>query len=562
MQPTDMELWKAKDVARLLSLVEADRRYFQELVAAIPTAFAVVAADLNISYGNSAFRHLLGGRTSDVAGPLEQVLPGEEIQAAVRQVLADSKPATATTMRDGQQFDVRLHRIRHWEEDEVLLTLTPAPEAQPETTPSPLAMAMWTVDATTMRFSSVECGDLPFASEEWREGADFLGRQIVPSHLPGVREFYQDLVAGKPLASCDYQAQTLSGGVAWLRDVVHLETGADGKAASIRGMSLDITEARGVDAQRYQAHRVEALSRLANRAVHDCNNLLMIMGGYGEDLLHALPPESSLRLNVQEILTAGERLATFTRRLGLFTKRHPARISTFGLDAFLLGLRPDLEALLPAGVKLDIGANTGDTLVSTDPQHLASAIHTLVQRAVAGLQNGGLITILGGRANVRHLSEATPVGLAPGSYAKVEVHDSGLAVHPDTMARLFEPDASTDPVRQKLPAVYQDLRAIGCDLEVSGAPNQGTKFQILLPLGATEKKASVLPPAFLEALAKPQAKPEPREPQRPAIKSKPVEPEPGESIPVPAPPPSPPPPKRSPNPWCWLWTTKPAYAHC
>ena len=56
MERSDFEQWKGRDVARLLSLVETDRRYDQELVAALPVALAVISPERAIISANRTFR--------------------------------------------------------------------------------------------------------------------------------------------------------------------------------------------------------------------------------------------------------------------------------------------------------------------------------------------------------------------------------------------------------------------------------------------------------------------------------------------------------------------------
>ena len=46
MERTDLEQWKAREVARLLALVETERRYYQEMVAMLPVALVVISADV------------------------------------------------------------------------------------------------------------------------------------------------------------------------------------------------------------------------------------------------------------------------------------------------------------------------------------------------------------------------------------------------------------------------------------------------------------------------------------------------------------------------------------
>ena len=42
MERADFEQWKSKEVARLLALVETERRYYQEMVASLPIALVVL----------------------------------------------------------------------------------------------------------------------------------------------------------------------------------------------------------------------------------------------------------------------------------------------------------------------------------------------------------------------------------------------------------------------------------------------------------------------------------------------------------------------------------------
>ena len=43
MDRVEFDYWKPRDVARLLSLVEAERRYFQEMMAMLPVGVALLS---------------------------------------------------------------------------------------------------------------------------------------------------------------------------------------------------------------------------------------------------------------------------------------------------------------------------------------------------------------------------------------------------------------------------------------------------------------------------------------------------------------------------------------
>ena len=51
----------SKEVARLLALVEAERRYYQDIVASVPVGLAVLDNDLTFLFGKPhTFRKIFG----------------------------------------------------------------------------------------------------------------------------------------------------------------------------------------------------------------------------------------------------------------------------------------------------------------------------------------------------------------------------------------------------------------------------------------------------------------------------------------------------------------------
>ncbi len=48
MERTGFEQWKPREVARLLALVETERRYYQEMMAVLPAGLVVLGNDRTI----------------------------------------------------------------------------------------------------------------------------------------------------------------------------------------------------------------------------------------------------------------------------------------------------------------------------------------------------------------------------------------------------------------------------------------------------------------------------------------------------------------------------------
>jgi PAS domain S-box-containing protein len=85
----DRENWKAREVTRLLALVETERHYYQEIVSGLPSGVAVVGADLRIASVNSRFWEVLGLTSEDVLGrSLASFLPAPELKRKLEEAVA------------------------------------------------------------------------------------------------------------------------------------------------------------------------------------------------------------------------------------------------------------------------------------------------------------------------------------------------------------------------------------------------------------------------------------------------------------------------------------------
>jgi PAS domain S-box-containing protein len=129
MERTDFEQWKGKEVARLLALVETERRYYQEMVATLPVAIAVLSANRSIVLANRAFRQLFGVTGQEIRRrTIEQILPSdqliERIRAAYTETSAEYASRGALSVNAaGKTLRIEVRPIRGWDEDMELETL-------------------------------------------------------------------------------------------------------------------------------------------------------------------------------------------------------------------------------------------------------------------------------------------------------------------------------------------------------------------------------------------------------------------------------------------------------
>ncbi len=387
------ESWKPREVARLLSLVEGERRYYQEILARLPVAVALVSRDLSLVGANRSFRRLFGLRVEQIAETnLTQVLPLEGLEAAAGEVLergeTRSLETVVPTATGRRKCRVTVQSIHGWDI-----------EAEPE--------LLLVVD-------EVEAEPAPGAAE------DIADRQGLPFHE--------------------------------------------------------------------QAARIEALRRLAARVAHDCNNLLMIVGGYGEELMAGLPDGSAQQSSVVQILDACRRLASLSGELGAYSKVLSPRAETIEVNGMITTLVERLHG--EWGPKIEIQTRLAGNLreVNGVAGYVTKALTMAASRARAAMPDGGRLTIETTPVVLDERSPETAGVLTPGAYVRLTLKDTGEPMDAETRQRLFEPFYARQRFGLDLDVVYREIRECGGDVWVSAAPGGGTSFAVWLP----ERRPTVL----------------------------------------------------------------------
>ena len=252
------------------------------------------------------------------------------------------------------------------------------------------------------------------------------------------------------------------------------------------GIVEDITEKRALEEQLRQAQKMEAIGRLARGVAHDFNNVLAAIIG-GADLLSVrLKPGDPARDDVEEIRRAAERGAALTKQLLTFSRAQPLEPHVLDLSAAVHDLATMLEMLAGEGVTVQIRTPSAPVKARIEPGQLEQILINLVVNARDAMPNGGRITVavetlrLDVRSGIRY--PAIPVG----DYARLAVSDTGSGIDATMQAHVFEPFFTTKGPQKGtglgLSIVYGIAKEAGGTVTFSTKPNQGTTFEVLLPL--------------------------------------------------------------------------------
>ncbi|MGE0578778.1 PAS domain S-box protein [Reyranella sp.] len=275
-----------------------------------------------------------------------------------------------------------------------------------------------------------------------------------------------------------------------------------GKVVTLRGIVIDITQRKLLEAQLHQAQKMEAVGKLTGGIAHDFNNIMMIMMANVEALEDDEELGRSARRRVAQISRAVERAADLTRSLLAFSRKLPLNPRRLDLNALVVDTGRLLQRTL--GSEIEIEAALGDDLwlVEVDRSQFENALVNLCLNSRDAMPNGGRVLIE--TANVQLDREACERigGISPGAYVRLAVIDSGTGIPPDALPRVFDPFFTTKEVGKGtglgLSMVQGFIIQSKGHIDILSEPKRGTTVTIHLPRASSlrESDSSAAGPAL------------------------------------------------------------------
>ena len=301
------------------------------------------------------------------------------------------------------------------------------------------------------------------------------------AQLPApVRTFVTHLLAGGATAR-EQQLEIHGEG----RNVVTLHLNAlplepAGNKTGVVFVFHDLTPARQVEQHILQLDRLASIGTLSAAMAHEIKNAL-VAGKTFVDLLLEKHQDAEL---VEVVRREMSRIDALVSRMRNFAG--PARLSYRAvrlhevLDHSLRLIQPQIEG---KDVTVNRSFLAAADLVHGDDYQLQQSCVNLFLNALDAMGASGTLSVA--TANL-------PIEAAPGASADtaarqqilLTIRDSGHGIAPEHLERLFEPFFTTKPTGTGLglPITRRIIQEHQGAITVQSQPNQGTTFQILLPL--------------------------------------------------------------------------------
>jgi PAS domain S-box-containing protein len=311
---------------------------------------------------------------------------------------------------------------------------------------------------------------------------------------PDDRRMVEDSLARAAQEGTDYEVEFRGmwpdGTPRWIAGRARMHRDAEGRPVRLLGVASDISDRKALEGQFRQAQKMEAVGQLAGGIAHDFNNLLTAILGYSNFVIGTFEPQDRRRLDMEEVVTAGQRAAALTRQLLIFSRKQVLRPTTLDLNALVTGMRQMLSRLIGEHVDLvcvlapDVGA------IRADQGQLEQVLMNLVINARDAMPSGGRLAVETANVELDHSSILQHVAVRPGSYVMLAVSDSGIGMTEETKQRLFEPFFTTkEPGKGTglgLATVDGIVKQSGGGIWVYSEPGKGATFKVYLPRAVGE----------------------------------------------------------------------------
>jgi two-component system, cell cycle sensor histidine kinase and response regulator CckA len=341
-------------------------------------------------------------------------------------------------------------------------------------------------ESAPMAIGVVHNGELRYTNQSYRrmfnlpEAAGTTGRKFLEDISPGARRELEDYFMrpesrANPLSTTEVRGVRSAGAeFPCLIQVAPVEL-PEGAAHLV--FISDISEKRSLEAQLFQAQKMESIGRLAGGIAHDFANLLTVIRGHASRLERGVQnPAPSL----DGIIRAAQKATELTRQLLAFSRKQTVQVAETDLNGAIQQTRRMIEQIIGEDITLRVHLGSSLPLVLADGGLFEQLLLNLAITARDSMVTGGNLTI--------RTSYVPPAEVPKGSNGWEKgavclcVQDTGRGVPKEDLPNIFEPFFKTrsgNETSLRLATVYGIVQQHGGRIEAQSELGVGTRFDIL-----------------------------------------------------------------------------------
>ncbi len=252
-----------------------------------------------------------------------------------------------------------------------------------------------------------------------------------------------------------------------------------------------------LEAQFYEAQKMEAVGTLAGGIAHDVNNLLMGIQGHASLMLMKTPPADRFYEPLKRIEGSVQRGAELTRQLLGYARGGTYEVRPLDLNQ-LIRDQSQMFGRTKKEIRLEEKLAPDIWTVEADCGQVEQVVLNLFINAWQAMPDGGTLRVSTENVCVAG-SMARAHGVRPGDYVRITVSDTGVGMDPEVLARIFEPFFTTKSPGQGtglgLASAYGIVKNHGGFIRVESEKGKGSRFFVQIPRSEKKIEAKAACPA-------------------------------------------------------------------
>jgi len=258
-----------------------------------------------------------------------------------------------------------------------------------------------------------------------------------------------------------------------------------GNLKSIHGYLIDETNKKQLEAQLFEAQKMESIGTLVSGIAHDLNNVLSIILGQTSIMVPERVSPERITKSREAIAKAVKRGAHTIRQLLTFAHKVEIIRESVKVNDLIEELVDFLRDAFPEKICFSLDLDEELPSIHADPNQLQQVFINLCVNARDAMPHGGTLTIATAMASKKSLEERFPE-MDDANYLKIRFTDTGAGIEKQNLNKIFEPFFTTKKdgygTGLGLSVVYGIMKAHHGFTEVQSETGFGTEFTLYLPI--------------------------------------------------------------------------------
>ncbi len=247
----------------------------------------------------------------------------------------------------------------------------------------------------------------------------------------------------------------------------------------------DITQSKKMEQQLFQSRKMEAMGTLAGGIAHDFNNILSGIFAFSQLAQRHADNASKAKEHIHQIVKGAQRASKLVQQILTFCRQTEYQKKALNFDIIIKEALNLFVSTIPSTITIHEEIASQITIIA-DSTQIHQVIMNLCTNAYhAMIRTGGTLSVRLTEHQITPQHVSTDFNIKPGTYARLEVQDTGHGMNKEVLEKAFDPYFTTKEVGKGtgfgLALVKAIVEAHDGYIRIHSIPEEGTQFEVYLP---------------------------------------------------------------------------------